>query len=105
MEDSGINVLANDNYIIVNKSLIKEVGLKESILLGELAAEYNYYKNKNQLDEEGYFYSTIENVEENTSLSKYEQKKALEKLELRRLVFSKVKGMFGKKSNQPTTQQ
>lgn len=93
MEDSVINVLANDNYIIVNKSLIKEVGLKESILLGELAAEYNYYKNKNQLDEEGYFYSTIENVEENTSLSKYEQKKALEKLELRRLVFSKVKGI------------
>ena len=79
-KDSIVELIANDNYIVVNRTLIREFGLKEAILLGELASEFNYYKKNELLDEDGYFYSTIENVKENTSLSSYEQKKCLDKL-------------------------
>ena len=97
MEDSIINILANDNYIIVNRSLIKELGLKETIILGELASEYNYYKKVNELDEDGYFYSTIENIEENTSLSSYEQKKCLDNLSKRGFIDVVLKGIPAKR--------
>ena len=92
-KDSIISLLANDNYIVVNRSLIKEFGLKEAILLGELASEFNYYKKNNMLDEDGYFYSTIENVKESTSLSSYEQKKCLDKLSERGIVDVNIKGI------------
>lgn len=92
-KDGIISFLANDNYIVVNRSLIKEFGLKEAILLGELASEFNYYKKKDMLDEDGYFYSTIENVKESTSLSSYEQKKCLDKLSERGIVDVNIKGI------------
>lgn len=92
-EDSIINVIANNNYIVVNRSLIKEFGLKEAVLLGELASEYNYYKKNNLLDDKGYFYSTIENVKDNTTLSSYEQKKCLDSLSKRNIVDVVVKGI------------
>lgn len=97
MEDSVVNLLANDNYIVVNRSLIKELGLKETIILGELASEYNYYKKNNALDEKGYFYSTIENIEESTSLSSYEQKKCLDNLTKRNIVDVVLKGIPAKR--------
>lgn len=97
MEDSIINLLANDNYIIVNRSLIKQLGLKETIILGELASEYNYYKKNDLLDEEGYFYSTIENIQENTTLSAYEQKRCLDNLNKRNMVNVIIKGIPAKR--------
>ena len=97
MEDSIINVLANDNFIVVNRSLIKILGLKETIILGELASEYNYYKNNELLDENGYFYSTIENIENNTTLSSYEQKKCLDNLSNRGIVSVVLKGIPAKR--------
>ena len=97
MEDSIINLLANDNYIIVNRSLIKQLGLKETIILGELASEYNYYKKNDLLDEDGYFYSTIENIQENTTLSAYEQKKCLDNLNERNMVNVIIKGIPAKR--------
>ena len=96
-EDSIINLLANDNYIIINRSLIKELGLKESIILGELASEFNYYKKNGLIDDKGYFYSTIENIQENTSLSSYEQKKCLDNLIRKNIVDVIVKGIPAKR--------
>lgn len=72
-------ILANDNYIIVNKELIKMYGLEEAILIGELCSEYEYWFKK-EIVEDGYFYSTIENVEERTTLSAFKQRKILKKL-------------------------
>ena len=105
MEDSIVNILANDNYIIVNRSLIKELGLKETIILGELASEYNCYKKTNELDEDGYFYSTIENIENNTSLSSYEQKKCLDNLSKRGLIDVILKGIPAKRHIKINTSQ
>lgn len=96
-KDSIINLIANDNYIVVNRSLIKEIGLKEAILLGELASEFNYYQKHDLLDKDGFFYSTIENIQENTTLSSYEQKKCLDNLSSRNLVDVILKGIPAKR--------
>lgn len=95
--DNVINLLANDNYIIVNKSLIKSLGLNEAILIGELASEYNFYKKSNMLDADGFFYSTVDNVKENTGLCKDAQLKAIRNLSERGLLISKLKGMPAKR--------
>ena len=72
-------LLSTDGFIQVNKTLIKKVGLHEAILIGELCAEYNYWEERDMLDD-GYFYSTRDNIEENTGLSEHYQRKALSTL-------------------------
>lgn len=77
---NGISKLLSTNgFIQVNKALIKKLGLHEAILIGEFCAEYNYWEERNMLDD-GYFYSTRDNIEENTGLSEHYQRKALSTL-------------------------
>lgn len=74
-----MSILSNDGYIILNKYVMKALGLHEAILLGELCSEYIYwYKEENLQD--GFFYSTRENIEKETTLSPFQQRQALKKL-------------------------
>ena len=74
-----IDLLANNGYIVLNKTVMKAIGLHEAILLGELCSEYVYWRKRDEL-EDGYFYSTRENIEEQTMLSVYQQRKAIKNL-------------------------
>lgn len=91
-----LQLLASRNYITVNKDLIKIIGLEEAIILGELASEYNYFFDKEELDD-GYFYSTVENIEKNTSLSEYKQRRAINSLKDKNLLDIKIKGIPAKR--------
>ena len=90
-----INLLANNGYIVLNKTLMKKVGLHEAILLGELSSEYVYWNKRNEL-EDGYFYSTRENIEEQTMLSSHQQRIAIENLKKLDILKMKQIGMPSK---------
>lgn len=91
-----IHLIANSNFIAVNKEVAKKIGLDEAIMLGELASEYDYWEKRGEL-EDGYFYSTVENVENSTTLSDYRQRKALKTLQSFGLVVTKAKGIPAKR--------
>lgn len=87
-----INLLANNGYIILNKIVIKKLGLHEAIILGELCSEYTHWEKNGKL-EDNYFYSTRENIEENTGLSAYQQREPMKKLISLGVILEKSKGM------------
>ncbi len=93
---NAISLLASSNYIVVNKTLVKELGLECAVLLGELAGEALYWTERDGL-EDGYFFSTIENVEEMTGLSGHKQRKALQTLQDKGYVDIVYKGMPSKR--------
>ena len=86
MFDPFIELLATDGYIIFNKYLAKVVGRDGSLLLGELISKYRYYRNTNKLTPDGYFYSTVEDIEDNTTLNDYEQRKIIKQLKEKSLL-------------------
>lgn len=87
------NFLASNSYIITNKFLIQIVGLESAILLGELCSEYNYWNKTNQLTDDEWFFSTRENIENNTGLSDYKQRVALNKLIEKKLILTRRMGV------------
>ena len=87
-----IDLLSNTGYIIVNKEIIKKIGLHEAILLGELCSEYIYWKKKDETVNE-FFYSTRDNIEENTGLSAYQQRTAISNLVRKDIIVMKSEGM------------
>lgn len=91
-----LQLISTSNFITVNKDLIKALGLEEAILLGELASEYDYWSTRNEI-ENGYFYSTIENIEEKTTLTAYKQRKCLENLKNKGVIDIQIKGMPAKR--------
>lgn len=90
-------LLSKDGYILCNKQLAKTLGLHEAIILGELCAEFEYWKNSCGLTGEGYFFSTIENIEKNTTLSEKQQRNAISNLVSANILETKLIGLPAKK--------
>lgn len=93
---SILNLLSSDNFIAVNKSIAAEVGLEAAVVLGELASEFVYWQSIGGL-EDGFFYSTIENLEKRTFLSGYSQRLAISKLQEKGWIEVKRKGIPAKR--------
>ena len=93
---SVLKLLASDNYIVVNKDLIKILNLEGAVMFGQLASEYVYWENARKL-EDGYFYSTIEDIQEKTSLTAYQQRNVIKMLEKKELINVKLMGMPAKR--------
>lgn len=74
--EHGLDALDFSNYVAVNRSLISRYGLHVAVMVGELASEARYWSQKGELDD-GWFFSTVENVEERTGLTAYFQREAL----------------------------
>ena len=91
-----LSLLASDNYIVINRDLLKKYGINVALMLCELASEYNYFDQSGKL-EDGMFYSTIGNISERTGLSKYQQSEALKVLDNIGIVKSVVKGIPAKR--------
>lgn len=91
-----LSILASDNYIVINRDLLKKYGINVTLMLCELASEYNYFDKNGKL-EDGMFYSTIDNISERTGLSKYQQAEALKALDEVGIVKSVIKGMPAKR--------
>lgn len=91
-----LSLLASGNYIVINRDLLKKYGINVALMLCELASEYNYFDQNGKL-EDGMFYSTIDNINERTGLSKYQQSEALKVLDNIGIVKSVVKGIPAKR--------
>ena len=71
------SLLSSSSFIMTNKILIKAVGTDAAIILGELCSEYNYWEQREQLVDGEWFYSTRENIEDNTGISEHKQRMAI----------------------------
>ena len=92
MSESEIIVKINDillksGSIIVNKNLVRNIGLDAAIFYSELCSKYKYFCQKKKLDKDGYFYNTVENMKNDAFLSDYRQRKAIKKLKELGLIY------------------
>lgn len=91
-----VSMIASNNYIVVNKQLARAFGLEEAVILGELASQMEYWQQRGEAND-GYFYSTIENVKESTTLSDKRQRSALTALKEAGIIDVKLAGMPAKR--------
>ena len=77
MFNSLIELLRSDGSIVINKTLAKNIGLNEAIIYSELLSRYCYFSNRNELTADGYFFNTVKDLEDGTTLNEYSQRKAI----------------------------
>lgn len=93
----AIDYLASDNYVIVNRDLMLAVGVNESLVLGELASEYRYWRNANKLKDGAWFFSTDDNLEARLPFSKPTIRRAIDRLKELGVVETKLMGVPAKR--------
>lgn len=92
-----VSLLASDNFIVINRDMLKRYGLNVTLMLCELASEYNYYDKEGKLEPDGMFFATVDNISDKTGLSKYQQAEALKALDQMGIVKTIVKGIPAKR--------
>ncbi len=90
-------LLRADGSITVNKALTHAIGLNEAILYCELVSRLIYFNDRGRLTKDGYFFNTINDLQAGTSLTEYQQRRALNRLEKLGLISTRLQGMPAKR--------
>ncbi len=92
-----IELLRADGSIVVNKRLAKAIGLREAVLYSELISRYIYFKSKAMLSDQGYFFNTIKDLEDGTTITRRHQDAAIKNLVKHGLIKVKLAGVPAKR--------
>lgn len=88
-----LELLRADGSIVINKRMARNLGLDCAIMYAELISRYIYFSDKDRLTEDGYFFNTIEQMEEATTLNGKYQRAAIKKLTEVGLIDCTLKGL------------
>ena len=88
------HLLSSSAFLIVNKQLAKQVGLKGAVLLADLISKEEYFITNGMTD--GWFFNTEANIERDTTLTSYQQRKCLKTLKKYEIIETKRKGIPAK---------
>ena len=88
------HLLSSSAFIVLNKELARQVGLKEAILLADLISKEEYFIANGMTD--GWFFNTEANIEKDTTLTPYQQRKCLKTLKTSLVLETKRKGIPAK---------
>jgi hypothetical protein len=90
---SKFDSLFQDNYLRLSRPLIHKFGLAEAVLLSEVYSEHQYWLQQKRLSQGGWFFSTIENLQKNTGLTRHQQLSAVKTLSDYGIIQVKYTGM------------
>jgi len=90
---SILELLRSDGSITINKKLAHAIGIDATIMYSELISKHFYFDARQELTDDGFFFNTVENMQADTALSKYQQSKAIKKLVELDLIKHRNKGL------------
>ncbi len=88
-----LDKMFESDFIRVPRPFIRKFNLNTAVMLSEIYSEYTYWKDRNELQQGGWFYSTVENIYYNSGLSKHQQLVACKELEDYGIIKIKYHGM------------
>jgi hypothetical protein len=77
---------------MLNKAVVFQFGLTVALVLSELCGEYDYWEAQGKVDAQGYFFSTMRNLIENTTLNEHKIREACKTLQALGLISTELKG-------------
>ena len=87
-------LLSSTAFLVVNKTLAKNIGLKETVLLADLISKEEYFINNGMTN--GWFFNTEANIQKDTTLTPYQQRKAIKTLKEHNIIETKRIGVPAK---------
>ena len=92
MKNKLDNMFESD-FVRVPRPFIRTFNLNTAVMLSEIYSEYTYWRDREGLQQGGWFFSTVENMYYNTGLSKHQQLVACKELETYGIIKVKYHGM------------
>ena len=68
-----LDEMFKSDFLRLPRPFIRRFNLNTAVMLSEIYSEYTYWKERDGLQQGGWFFSTIENMYYNTGLSRHQQ--------------------------------
>lgn len=91
------SLLRSTANILVNKNLLNGIGSENAMVYAEMLSKEDYFKERDMLTPDGFFYCISEEIEISTGFNAYKQKKIFDDLESKKLIETKLIGLPAKK--------
>ena len=88
-----LDLMFESDFVRVPRPFIRRFDLNTAVMLSEIYSEYTYWRDRDGLQQGGWFYSTVENMYYNTGLSKHQQLAACKELVEYGIIKMKYHGM------------
>ena len=75
-----LDEMFKSDFLRLPRPFIRRFNLNTAVMLSEIYSEYTYWKERDELQPGGWFFSTIENMYYNTGLSRHQQLTACKEL-------------------------
>jgi hypothetical protein len=98
------STISADAFIIINKKLARSIGVIPALIIGELISEFRYWFNRGE-SRDGWFFSTIENIQKETGVKEKQQTSAIAKLISVNILEKKLMGLPAKRYFKINTQK
>ena len=85
-------IISSTSYFVLNKELVKKLGVECTLVLSDLISKEEYFQERNMTDN-GFFFNTLDNIKEDTTLSHFKIRNALNKLVKNEFIEIKLKGI------------
>ena len=86
------HLLSSSAFFVVNKKLSQRVGIQAAILLADLIGKEQYFIDNGMLSN-GWFFNTSDNILKDTTLTRFQQNKAITLLKEIKFLDCKLKGI------------
>ena len=90
---STLDKMFESDFVRLPRTFIRKFNLNTAVMLSEIYSEYTYWKDRDELQQGGWFFSTVENMYYNTGLSKHQQLVACKELVEYGIIKIKYHGM------------
>ena len=90
---STLDKMFESDFVRLPRPFIRKFNLNTAVMLSEIYSEYTYWKDHDGLQPGGWFFSTVENMYNNTGLSKHQQLVACKELVEYGIIKIKYHGM------------
>ena len=90
---ANLDNMFKSDFLRLPRPFIRKFNINTAIILSEIYSEYTYWKERDGLQQGGWFFSTVENMYYNTGLSKHQQLVACKELEAYGIIKIKYHGM------------
>ena len=90
---ANLDNMFKSDFLRLPRPFIRNFNLNTAVMLSEIYSEYMYWKERDGLQQGGWFYSTVENMYYNTGLSRHQQLVACKELENHGIIKVKYHGM------------
>ena len=88
------HLLSSTAFLVLNKELARQVGLNSAVLLADLISKEEYFIANGMSD--GWFFNTESNIQKDTTLTAFQQRKCLKNLKQKQLIETQRRGIPAK---------